>query len=342
MSNAYTVPVSSTGKIINAASVAGLKREEFARTANFDLHLLENADNEIPFAQLFGLYRHAVNLIGDDAFGLHVGERDSPKSYGLLGYVTSNSGTVGEAVNRLVRYQQIRTDAYKFSLEISGANASLTYVYQGSDVSPETRRHESEETLCSIIEFGRMMTGFNWMPREVRFEHARPKDVSEHERIFRAPVRFGKLMTQLVFDSSFLHLPLIEADATLGSLLEKQAEELLKKSPKVEKTFAHRVRQLMKENLSGGELRMETVCRNLGNSKRTLQRKLTEEGTTYQKLLEETQCEMSKYYLRQPEITICEISDSLGFSESSAFHRAFRRWTGLTPNSFRYQQCQNV
>lgn len=336
MPNTLKVPVSSTGKIINAVSLAGVKREEFARTANFDLRLLEDADNEIPFTQLFGLYRHAENLVGDDAFGLHVGERDNPKSYGVLGYVTINSRNVGEALNRLIRYQQIRTKAYKFSLEIFGSNVHLTYVYQGNDVAPETRRHESEETLSSIIEFGRRATEFDWTPLEVRFEHARPKDVSEHERIFRAPVRFGKSVTQLVFDSSFLHLPLVEADLTLGSLLERQAEELLKKSPRVEKTFANQVRRLMRENLSAGsELRMETVCRNLGSSRRTLQRKLTEEGTTYQKLLEEIQCEMSKSYLRQPGITICEISDSLGFSESSAFHRAFRRWTGQTPKEFR-------
>ncbi|MBA3692748.1 MAG: AraC family transcriptional regulator [Acidobacteria bacterium] len=334
----YEIPVNSVLKIISTAAAAGIRTEKLCRHAKFDTATLEDADNQILFKQLTKFYQHAARLTGDDAFGLHVGERDSPKSYGLLGYVAINSRTVGEALNRLIRFQQIRTRASRFSLEIVSGRARLAYTYQTNDISPEERRHESEETLCSIMEFGRRMTGFNWIPSEVHFEHARPQNVSEHERIFRAPIRFGKPLTQFVFDSDFLKTPLAQADLTLGSLLERQAEELLAKSPKEEKTFVHPVRRLMLENLGGSELRMETVCRNLGSSKRTLQRKLTEEGSTYQKLLEETQYEMSTFYLRQPEITIGEISASLGFSEPSAFHRAFRRWAGITPQAFRHQK----
>jgi len=334
MPNTYQIPVSSAGKIINAASAAGVTREELCRAANLDSSVLKDVDNQIPFVQLIRLYQCAVDLTGDDAFGLHVGEQDSPKLYGILGYVTINSRTVGEALNRLIRFQEIRTKASEFSLEIIGSNALLAYIYHPNDVSPQERRHESEETLCSIIEFGRLMTGFDWIPLEVHFEHDRPKNISEHQRIFRAPIHFGKLLTQLIFDSSILTMPLVEADLTLGSLLERQAEELLPKSLQYEGVFTNHVRQLIKENLGSGEMRMETICQKSGNSSRTLQRKLREEGTSYQKLLEETQCEMSKFYLQQPAIAIGEISYLLGFSQPSAFHRAFRRWTGLTPKVF--------
>ena len=334
MSNTYKIPVSAVGKILNTASAAGINPEELCRVADLDLRILEDADNQIPFTQLIRLYQHAAYLTGDDAFGLHVGERDSPKLYGVLGYVAINSQTVGEALNRLIRFQHIRTKAYKFSLEIIGSNAHLAYIYQTNDVSPQERRHEAEETLCLVIEFGRMMTGVEWTPQEVHFEHTQPENISEHERIFRAPVRFGKVLTQLIFDSSFLTTPLVEADLTLGSLLERQAEELLAKSPHDERTFVNQVQRLMRENLGNGEMRIETICQKLNIGSRTLQRKLREEGASYQKLLEETQSEMSKFYLLQPEMAICEISYLLGFSQPSAFHRAFRRWTGLTPKAF--------
>jgi len=107
----------------------------------------------------------------------------------------------------------------------------------------------------------------------------------------------------------------------------------LAKSPQHE-SFAGQVQQLIRESLSDGDLTMETICQKLDNSSRALQRKLREEGTTYQKLLKETQFEVSKIYLQQPEVAICEISYLLGFSQPSAFHRAFRRWTGLTPKAF--------
>lgn len=331
MSIAHQIPLNAVNKIINAAEVFGVKPDELCRPAKLDAAALEDVHRRIPFSQFIGLYQRAANLTGDEAFGLHVGERNNPKSYGMLGYVSINSRTVGEALNRLIRFQQIRTDAYKFSLEIVGTNAHLVYIYQTNDAAPEARRHESEETLCSIIEFGRLMTGSDWIPREVHFEHARPQNISEHQRIFRAPVLFGKPNTRLIFDWSFLKTTLVEADLTL----ECQAEELLAKSPPDKSVLTNRIRQLMRENFLGGELRMKTICRKSNFSPRTLHRKLREEGTSYGKLLEETQSEMSKFYLRQPEIAICEISCLLGFSQPSAFHRAFRRWNGLTPKAFR-------
>lgn len=336
----YKIPVSAVGKIINAAEAAGVLPEELCRSVKLDLSALEDADNQILFGQLVALNENAARLTGDEDFGLHVGEKTDVKMYGVLGYVTLNSQTFGEALNRLIRYQQIRTNAVKFSLETIGADAHLAYVYQTTDITPQNRRQESEEMMSTIMKVGRDLTGVDWKPREVHFEHAPPENVSEHERIFRAPVGFNKPLTKLIFDSSVLSLPIAEADLTLGSLLERQAMDLLAKSPRHEGAFAGQIQQLIKENLRGGELRMEAVCRKSGTSSRTLQRKLKEEGTSYQKLLEETQREMSEVYLEKPEIAICEIAYLLGFSQPSAFHRAFRRWTGLTPKAFRQNQEQ--
>ncbi len=334
---AYKIPVSAVSKIINAAEAAGVKPAELCRAVKLDLSSLEDAGNQIPFEQLIRLDEHAARLTGDDAFGLHVGEQTDVKNYGVLGYVTSNSQTYGEALNRVIRYQQIRTNAVRFSMDITGADVHLAYNYSITNVSPQERRQESEEMMSTMLHVGRKITGVEWALREIHFEHAQPDNVSEHERIFCAPVRFDKPLTKLIFDKSVLELPLVEADLTLGSLLERQAEELLAKSPQHE-VFVNQVRRLIREGLPVGEARIETVCRKLGSSTRTLQRKLREEGTSYQKLLEETQRDLSGFYLRKPEIAIGEVSYLLGFSQPSAFHRAFRRWTGLTPKEFRHSQ----
>lgn len=336
---AYQIPVSAVNKIIHAAEAAGVEPEELCRAVKLDLSTLEDADNQISFEQLIRLDEHAARLTNDDAFGLHVGEQTDVKNYGVLGYVTSNSQTYGEALNRLIRYQQIRTNAVRFSMDITGADAHLAYHYLITNVSPQQRRQESEEMISTMLHVGRKITGVEWTPREIHFEHAQPSNVSEHERIFRAPVRFNQPLTKLIFDKSVLELPLAEADLTLGSLLERQAEELLAKSPQ-HGVFVNQVRRLIKEGLPVGEARIETVCRKLGGSTRTLQRKLREEGTSYQELFEETQRDLSVFYLRKPEIAIGEISYLLGFSQPSAFHRAFRRWTGLTPKEFRQLQKQ--
>ena len=259
--------------------------------------------------------------------------------YGVLGYVTMHAQTFGESLDRLIRYQQIRTTAVMFTLETTGADAHLAYLYRTADVSPPERRQESENMLSTILQFGRTTTGLDWSPREVHFEHAQPENTAEHKRIFRAPVLFDKPLTKLIFDASLLALPLVEADPTLGSLLEAQAEELLARSPR-HGEFTGQVQQLILEALDSGKLQLENICRKSGISSRTLQRKLHEEGTSYQELLEETRRNLSKFYLRNPEMAISEVAYLLGFSQPSAFHRAFRRWNGLTPKAFRQRQKQ--
>ena len=336
---AYEIPVSAASKVVNAAASAGIKPEELCRAAKLDLSALEDLDDQMPFEQLIRLNEYAAQMTGDDAFGLHVGEQTGAKIYGILGYVTMNSGTYGEALNRLIRYQQIRTNAVKFSIDIIGADVHITYHYLITDVSPRNRRQESEEMISTMLQVARKLTGVDLTPREIHFEHAPPENVSEHKRIFRAPVRFNQPLTKLIFDEFVLELPLVEADLTLGSLLERQAEDLLAKSPR-HGIFANQVRQLIRAGLPVGAARMETICRRLGSSERTLQRKLSEEGTSYKELFEETQRDLSKFYLQKPEMAICEISYLVGFSQTSAFHRAFRRWTGLTPKEFQYLQKQ--
>jgi AraC-like DNA-binding protein len=106
--------------------------------------------------------------------------------------------------------------------------------------------------------------------------------------------------------------------------------------------FADQVRQLIREGLPAGLARIETICRKLGSSERTVQRKLREEGTSYKEIFKETQRDLSKFYLQKPEMAICEVSYLVGFSQTSAFHRAFRRWTGLTPKEFQFLQKQQT
>ena len=201
-------------------------------------------------------------------------------------------------------------------------------------------RHDCEMTLAIAVSFARRVTGVDWTPREVSFRHSRPQSVAEHERIFRSPVRFGRPSNELIFDSSLLALPMAKADAGLCAILDRHARELLAKSPR-RGGLAERVRRLLGEALNGGDPRQEAVSQKLGISVRTLQRRLSEEGTSHQDLLDEVRSELSRRYLQESKLAICEVAYILGFSEPSAFHRAFRRWTGVTPKEFRRAQVSS-
>jgi AraC-like DNA-binding protein len=253
--------------------------------------------------------------------------------YELLGYVAVNSRTFGNFLDFLLRYQNIWTDALEFSLESAASNTSLAYVYRIGGLSAEDRRQESENMLSVIVIIGRTMTAANWMPRETHFEHPSPRRVAEHERLFGEFVYFNKPQTKLIFDSDITGLPIIEADPRLFSVLHRYAEDLLLKiNP--QNMLSARVSELLGKSLAGEAPSIEFVSKQIGASPRTLQRKLNKEGTSYHKLLEGIRRELSLQYLKNSEMAICEISYLLGFSEQSAFHRAFRRWTGMTPKEF--------
>jgi AraC-like DNA-binding protein len=111
-------------------------------------------------------------------------------------------------------------------------------------------------------------------------------------------------------------------------------EESLAKYPQ-EDTLIERLRTIIKEELNGGDASLERIAHQLGMSGRTLQRKLRDHRTSHQELLDEMRKDLAMRYLREPEMAICEVAYLLGFSESSALHRAFKRWTGMTPSEFR-------
>jgi AraC-like DNA-binding protein len=327
-----TIQVRAVVKILDAAAAAGVAPSELCRAVALDPKLIDDADNRIPFAQLVALYEHAARLTHDDAFGLHVGERTSPTLFDVLGYVVINSPTLGAALQRLVRYHAIWTDGAVFELTEQGSHVRLNYNYVAGIPTP--RRHDCEMTFAIAVAFTRRMTGVDWQPLAVSFQHAQPADTSEHRRIFRVPVNFSQPRNELVLDRALLALSLTRADAGLCALLDRHAQELLARLPQRDDTTAQ-VRRLLGDALSGGDPNIVAVARQLGLSARTLQRKLRAEGTAYQDVLDEMRRDLARRYLREREMAVCEVAYLLGFSGPSAFHRAFRRWTGVTPKEFR-------
>jgi AraC-like DNA-binding protein len=332
MQRVGTISVKAVGKIAAAVASSGVEPEELYRAVSLDPAALADPDNRIPYAQVVEMYEQAARLTGDDAFGLHLGERISPKVFDVLSYVLLNSTTLGEALRRVVRYHPIWNDGAEYALEIEGASARLRYNYLGVDGARS--RHDCEMTLAVMLRAGRLSTGLEWTPSEVSFQHAEPADTSEHRRIFRCPLRFSRPFNEIMFDAALLDLAVVEADPVLCEVLERHAEELLTRFPR-RGGVAEEVRRLLFDALRGGDPGLDSVARRLGLSARTLQRKLKEEGTSHQELLEEMRRDLSERYLREPHMAICEVAYLLGFSEPSAFHRAFRRWTGTTPARFR-------
>ena len=332
MTSPPTIQAKAVEKIIRAAAARGVAAQELYQAANLDPAGLDDPDRRILFAQVVAIYEQAARLSNDDAFGLHVGETVDPKAFDVLGYSVINSSTLGEAIDRAVRYNFIWTNGSYFSIDKGSSLTRLVYVYVDDSITE--RRHDAEMTFAALASLSRNVTGADLSPTRVTFQHDRPRNTTEHCRIFNCPVDFGAPANQYLLDASALKLPIVKADPGLCAVLDRHAESLTAKYPRHD-TLVERVRTMIKDELSGGNASLERIADNLSMSGRTLQRKLREHGTSHQELLDQMRRDLAMRYLQEREMAICEVAYLLGFSESSSLHRAFKRWTGQTPNEFR-------
>ena len=330
----FTVQAKAVEKIVNAAAAQGVRAARLYEAVELDPSVLLDPDNRIPFAQLVALYERAAELTGDDNFGLHLGQSINPTAFDVVGYCALNSPTLGAAFGRVARYHSIWTDGALFNVETANEMSAVVYTY--ADTSIHDHRQDAEMTLATVATLCRNIASTDFAPTSVEFEHDAPRDTSEHRQLFRCPIEFRAPSNRLTFPSKFLSLPIAKADASLCALLDRHAEELLAKFPP-QHSLVDQVRSIIAAELRGGDPSLERAADQLRLTPRTLQRKLQDLGTSHNELLDQMRRQLAMRYLREHEMAICEVAYLLGFSESSSFHRAFKRWTGLTPKEFRYR-----
>jgi AraC-like DNA-binding protein len=176
---------------------------------------------------------------------------------------------------------------------------------------------------------------------KVWFTHSAPDDISEYLRIFRAPVLFRQSVNALVLSPIDLSVPIRQADPELFSILKHQTDQYLTSLDR-STPYQSRVRRALPPMLEKGVPNLKLVSAKLNMGARTLQLKLQNEGTSFQRILDDEKKLLALDYLTDESTTIAEIAYQLGFSEPSAFNRAFRRWMGMSPGSYRKQQTRRT
>jgi AraC-like DNA-binding protein len=177
----------------------------------------------------------------------------------------------------------------------------------------------------------RFATGVDWHPKEVCFTHPPPSWSSDYHPTFQCRVRFQESVNRMVIEGDFLEMPLPHGDALLSEILGRHAQRLLNHSAS-DDGFLTDVRQVLSDGLSRGDVHLKTTANKLALSGRSLQRQLNSRGTSYKEELDRFRRDLALDLLGRQEIG--DIVTLLRFSESRAFYRAFRRWTGKTPQEY--------
>ncbi|MCM8626052.1 AraC family transcriptional regulator [Accumulibacter sp.] len=331
--------VRTGGAIAIPAVLADLGSEPAAvfAEAGVDLRLFDDPDNLIPFAALGRLLRVSVVRTGRSDFGLLVGQRGNLSSLGLVGYLAQHSPDVESALGNVVRYLHHHDRGAVPTMAIEDDRASLGYaIYQAGVEATDQIADGALAIACNML---RTLCGPGWQPVEVRLAHRPPIDAGPYRRTFRCPVLFAAEQNCVLFAAQWLRQPLPAADASLRRILQRQIDELEARDGG---DFPAQLRRVLRTALLTNRATAAAVAQLYSMHSRTLNRRLLEFGTTFQKLVDETRHEMARQMLRDSGLTLSEIAAALDYADASAFSRAFARWSGITPGRWRANELRRT
>jgi len=317
-------------KVLGQIEAAGVEPDAILQAAGIAPEIFTDPDGRVAAPKAGALWEEALRVTGDPNLGLHMAERRSRGSAGLFDYCLHAAPTLGDSLQRACRYFRLLHDGIALALEVGAGPVATLRV----DMPPLIPRAIPELILASFVVGIRASGDHDWAPLEVRFVHGPPADEGEHRRIFRSKISFSASMYALRIHQADLAAPTSGADPGLLAVLDRHAEDLLQRLPQ-QGSFVDEVRAAVAKELCGGNPGVEPIAQRLGVSSRTLHRRLAERSITFKALVDELRRELAIGYLDQGDRAIGEVAFLLGYSETSAFHRAFRRWTGNSPTQHR-------
>jgi AraC-like DNA-binding protein len=325
--------LATTGQILwRLIEHHGLAPEPLFRAAGIDPKVISDPHAHLARPQSDRLIRTLAARIADPAFGLQAARCWHPSNLGALGYAWLSSSTLRTALQRLARYWRIVAADVTVSLEESPDGVAFVHA-PPKTVDPVVDAVRGDIVMAILHDMCRRNFGGALALRRVAFRRAAPADPRRHEAFFGCPVSFGAAATRLQIGAAEADHPLPTGNRDLAAMHDRVLVEQLARLDK--KDVMARFRASLLERMTSGDFSEENLARDLHMSRRSLQRRLAEAEATYQSLVDETRRDMALRYLDDPGKSATDIAFLLGYSQQSAFTRAFRRWTGKSPSAYR-------
>ena len=318
---------------MSALEETGVDGEPALRAAGISRAALEAVENRLPYASVCRFWQAAAGASGDPCFGMHVAEKLPIGAYDVVDYIISIAPTVGESFARLTEYVRLIYDHSNLRLVVEPGSARV--VRRTALLAP----HYDEFTLALLLARSRQATGIDWKPDHVAFAHGRREARDEVCRMFGSSVDYGQGEMELRFSRDILVVPQKRGDSRLLSILTRHADSLLASLPARGQVVA-RVSSCIAVEMSTGLPTLLTTAAALRITPRTLQRQLARQGASHSALLDEVRRGLAMKYIGDAALSVGEIGYLLHFSDATAFHRAFRRWTGEAPLHYRNKLFQ--
>ncbi len=323
------IAVQPVRSLINYCERHGLARCALLQSVSVSEEQLNDSRLLINVQRYEALYAFACEALDEKLLGFKFGQVFESDRWGILGYIALTSQNIAEAMAAQYKYQSLSGNMGAPILIAHGDASTLQWV-----PAYNCSHHLPEQILSGLISLARTLTNTeNFYPTRVFFTHKPQSNTSDYEAFFKCPVTFEAQFNGITMNNSELQVPIRKSDTELNKVLHLHGQSLL-----TQQTFnspLEVIKDYVVKTLPDHVPEMEEVSDYLGLSVRSTQRKLQEYGTSFSQVLDAIRKELALTYLRQTHNSVLYVSERLGFSEQSAFQRAFKRWTGTTPRRYR-------
>ncbi|HEY6642449.1 AraC family transcriptional regulator [Povalibacter sp.] len=310
----------------------GVDSVSLMRRAGIEPQDLDDPEMRLPVIDVERFWSLAVAAADDPLLGLRTASYVSSTSSHALGFSVSASSTLKEAFERIARYSVVVSDAAEYELVRRGGEYQFRIHFRsGWKQVPEL----VDMIVALYVRICRAHLGRDFSPRRIELRRSVPSDEAGFDRILRSPVRYACAQDLIAFDRAAMERPTDSANPVLAHHNDVIVQRMLLRLGQA--NIRSRVRAALADRLELGEPAQQDVAGLLNMCSRTLQRRLSDCGTSYKELLDDTRRELAMSYLGAQGYSVSCVTHLVGFASSSSFTRAFRRWTGRSPTDWREQ-----
>jgi AraC-like DNA-binding protein len=335
--HAPNVCVNAVRGCVLVAANAGLDLGEVASLIGVDPETLADPDARVSAELTYRAWDRVAERLGDPHFGLHAAEAVQGALFDAYDFAVTSATTMRDGLENMMQHLRLQHDGAEIRLAVQGGEARVWVVFHSTSQVP---RHFCEFAVAVWLLRARSLLDRPFAPTRVCFRHAAPADPAEHDRVLGARSVFAAAEDCVVFDAAYLAAPLRTANPALSKLMNGYLDERhgrVPERPRVEEQARAEIERALRE---GHPPSVASVAAVMSLSVRSLQRALGDAGTSFQELLDEARRVLALRWIEDRARSLKQISNDLGFGQSPAFTRAFRRWTGRSPSAYRGESAR--
>jgi len=316
---------------LRGAKRQGLDLAALLQAAGIPVELLDQPKARVYPEHFARLYQGVSASLDDEFLGLS-GQRSKTGTFATLCQFIVQSDNLGEALKRTVRFYSLFEYSTRYRLEERDEQICISLEETFTDYDPDHFLLE-----CQLVLLHRLacwLIGQRIPLLKMDFSYAPPEHVAEYDLLFHSPLCFNQASNSLFFEAHYMELPIVRSKAELQEMLQDSPGAFLVK-PNSNTSASTQVRNLLQRDFEQGPTDFESIASQLHTTTHTLRRRLKDENTSFQEIKDQVRRDLAIYHLSQPQLGIEQIAQKVGFTETSTFHRAFKKWTGVTPGHYR-------